>query len=183
MILIISSKQAGQAILDALHGSFAQAREDAVGLRFDPAGRLTWFKYTLRAAVDVTRMVYVNMAADPAEMERIHAVANFANQNSLPLVLVSTYSLLGEDDRGDFLRSAAGYIEGSVRQHFIIGQGQFEHADFTAVADQITGLSNNGLFGRYHARIAEGGAALEQVSRKDASPYITRRLDRAGLDR
>jgi hypothetical protein len=176
LILIISSKQADQAILDALHGSFAQAREDAVGLRFDPAGRLTWFKYTLRAAVDVTRMVYVNTAAD-------HAVANFANQNSLPLVLVSTYSLLGEDDRGDFLRSAAGYIEGIVRQHFIIGQGQFEHADFTAVADQITGLSNNGLFGRYHARIAEGGAALEQVSRKDASPYITRRLDRAGLDR
>ena len=182
MILIISPKQTSATILDALHGSFAMTRQDSVNLQFDlDAAQLMRFKYALRNAVDVTRLVYVNTEAGLVELDRVKTVADFANQNSLPLVLASAYSLLAEDQCGDFLRSAAGYIEGIVPQHFIIGRAQFENVQFSLIADQINGLSDNGLFGRYHARIAGGGAALDPVTRKDASPYIAKRLDRPGF--
>ena len=142
MILIISPRQTRAAILSALHGSFAMTRQDSVNLQFDlDAAQLMRFKYALRNAVDVTRLVYVNTEAGLVELDRVKTVADFANQNSLPLVLASAYSLLGEDQCGDFLRSAAGYIEGIVPQHFIIGRAQFENVQFSLIADQINGIT------------------------------------------
>ena len=179
MILIIAAQDTEAKILTALHDAFAVGRQDSCQILFSQRlSALLKFKYDLRNAyLDVTRVVYVNTMVSSVELERVKAVADFAAQSGMPMVLVSPYSLLAADENGDFLRAAATYIEGVVTQHFIIALAPLDGPRMSLLADQVGGLPENGWFGRYHVKLAGRGLSLEPVTRKDAPHNVRKRLD------
>jgi hypothetical protein len=183
VILIIAAQDTEAKILTALRDVFAIGRQDTRQLLFGwRASDLLKFKYNLRNAyLDVTRVVYVNTMVSPVELERVKAVADFAAQSGMPMVLVSPYSLLAADKNGDFMRAAATYIEGVVPQHFIIALAPLDGPRMSLVADEVGKLPESGWFGRYHIKTAGRGLGLEPVTRKDAPHSVRKRLDRSDL--
>ena len=82
MILIVAARDLEPQILATLRDEFAMTRQNTRELLFDrDPNEVLKFKYNLRNSyLDITRLVYLNTAVGPQELDRIKAVADFAAQ-------------------------------------------------------------------------------------------------------
>lgn len=129
--------------------------------------------YELRnLALDVTAIAFFYDPKSTAKFAGV--VCQWAQQQSVPLLVISELSLAADSDESEDYREFANLVESTVRQHFVVGNLPAE-ADVDL--SPMMQLFETAWSGRYDL---DADGRITQVSRRNVAQFFPS-LDRAQL--